>query len=291
MTWFKVDDGLHSSSKHRKVGLAATGLWVLAGAWCADKLTDGFIPTHIVMTLGKNSMRCARVLSENGLWCESLDSNGTPGFKFHDWSQYQPSKEQVLDDRRKAAERQKRHRKKQAEVAAVDDPSQRDDPRDDSTRHGVTHGVSHATPDPTSTRTSQSQSQVHLLTADAASDPDTSTLFDDPEVLPPPPRPATVRRTAKPPAGEDPDFVRFWEIYPRIKNKGQARTAWKKALKTGVDPEIIIEGAKHYANERSGQDPTFTAYPGSWLNAEGWTNEPDSPQQRWTPELDSPWRA
>lgn len=70
-------------------------------------------------------------------------------------------------------------------------------------------------------------------------------------------------------------FAEFWVCYPRKKGKQQALRAWEKAIKTGVEPAAIIEGAKRYALERDGEDPQYTAHPATWLNAGRWDDEPD----------------
>ncbi|MGC2410865.1 MAG: helix-turn-helix domain-containing protein [Methyloceanibacter sp.] len=72
--------------------------------------------------------------------------------------------------------------------------------------------------------------------------------------------------------GEDARFEEFWKAYPLKKAKGAARRVWPKALQRASFEEIIA-GAKRYADERSGQDPKFTAHAASWLNAERWTDE------------------
>lgn len=48
MAWFKVDDKLHSHPKLYRASLRAMGLWVLAGSWCSDQLTDGVLASKIV---------------------------------------------------------------------------------------------------------------------------------------------------------------------------------------------------------------------------------------------------
>ena len=52
MTWFKVDDGIHSHPKFLDVSLAAVGLWTMCGAWCSGYLTDGQITRRQVLRLG-----------------------------------------------------------------------------------------------------------------------------------------------------------------------------------------------------------------------------------------------
>jgi hypothetical protein len=68
-------------------------------------------------------------------------------------------------------------------------------------------------------------------------------------------------------------FDEFWQAYPLRKAKGAAKRAFDKAIKAGASAAEIIEGAKHYASERAGQDPRYTAHPTTWLNGERWTDE------------------
>lgn len=77
-----------------------------------------------------------------------------------------------------------------------------------------------------------------------------------------------------PSVSDETSFDEFWETYPRRVGKGQARKMWKQAIKK-TDAATIIQGAQRYAEHRSGQEPKYTAYPASWLNAERWTDEPD----------------
>lgn len=83
--------------------------------------------------------------------------------------------------------------------------------------------------------------------------------------------PSTAQRSTD----SDPDFDRFWEIYPRKVGKGEARKAWTKQRKIGTNPDEIIAGAKRYRDdpERLRQEPKFTKHPGPWLNAERWTDQ------------------
>jgi hypothetical protein len=68
-------------------------------------------------------------------------------------------------------------------------------------------------------------------------------------------------------------FDEFWQAYPLRKAKGAARHAFGKAIKAGASAAEIIEGAKHYASERAGQDPKYTRFPATWLNGECWADE------------------
>lgn len=96
MPWFQVDDQL---SLHRKVsaaGNAAMGLWVRAGSWSMQNLTDGFIPSHIARVLGTQSQ--IKKLVEVRLWHEVPG-----GYQFHEWDTRQMSAAEITERRRKRA--------------------------------------------------------------------------------------------------------------------------------------------------------------------------------------------
>jgi len=91
MTWFKVDDGLAFHAKVVLAGNAAMGLWVRAGSWVAQQLTDGYIPDQIVTTLGTRAQ--AKALENAGLWIREGN-----GYRFHGWLDYNPTAEEVRAD-------------------------------------------------------------------------------------------------------------------------------------------------------------------------------------------------
>lgn len=102
MSWFKVDDKFHSHPKVLDAPLKALGLWVKAGAWSSDQLTDGRIPKTALTLLG-GTPTDARALVTAGLW--EVDGNG---WRFHDWADMQPSRGDV--EARREAEREKKRR-------------------------------------------------------------------------------------------------------------------------------------------------------------------------------------
>jgi len=114
MTWFKVDDTLAFHRKAVTAGNAAMGMWVRAGSWCAQQLTDGFIPADVALTIGTpaQASRLVRV----GLWHEVEN-----GFRFHEWTQEgrQPSRDEVMD-RRRADQARKREARKKGEIFSGD---------------------------------------------------------------------------------------------------------------------------------------------------------------------------
>jgi hypothetical protein len=103
--WFRVDDSFHDHPKVFDAPDCAVALWTRAGTWSARNLTDGFVPATILTRFTSDPDTAARELVHRGLW---LRAKG--GFQFHDWHEYQPTKEAVENERKMKAERQRRWR-------------------------------------------------------------------------------------------------------------------------------------------------------------------------------------
>lgn len=64
-------------------------------------------------------------------------------------------------------------------------------------------------------------------------------------------------------------FDQFWDIWPRKVARKHAEKAFKTALKR-TSLETILIGARAYAREREGKDPSFTSHAATWLNGDRW---------------------
>ena len=112
MTWMKVDDGFHSSPKLQSIParhrFQAAGLWVIAGSWASQQMTDGFIPDYMI-AMWKPTAKTVDSLVSSGLWERVCD-----GFVFRSWCEYNPSKQQTMHEREasKARMRDSRERRK-----------------------------------------------------------------------------------------------------------------------------------------------------------------------------------
>lgn len=104
MPWFRVDDQLHAHPKPNRAGLAAMGLWTLAGSHCMSYLTDGVVERWWVESKPRGVKLAARLVAA-GLWHEHPD-----GWVFHDWEEFQPTREQILAERGAAVERMRKVR-------------------------------------------------------------------------------------------------------------------------------------------------------------------------------------
>lgn len=114
MPWFRVDDHFPT---HRKVlslprgarRLTAVGAWTMAGAWCSANLTEGRIPSNVLDDLGITT-KVATDLVDCGLWIRD-----GADYRMHDFTSYNPTRDQVKRDRKVAAERQRRARERAKE--------------------------------------------------------------------------------------------------------------------------------------------------------------------------------
>lgn len=152
MPWFKVDDGFHGHPKVVELGVAAVGLWTLAGSWCAKYLTDGFVPDKTVTRLGGDHEQAAELVA-SGLWERADDG----GYWFRDWADYQPLKVDVEAERAAAQERMRAVRAKKKGVRPneqrtdderADEPPANDSRSSEEVRSTPSQSLSHPSPIP-----------------------------------------------------------------------------------------------------------------------------------------------
>lgn len=132
MSWFKIDDNFWSHPKTVGLSSDAVALWVRAGSYCGNHLTDGVVPRHI-MAMIQGTESAARELVEAGMWLDHID-----GWVFHDWHAYQPTRAKVESERAKTKERVAKHRARSDTDCFLDNPT-----RPDPSRPGyaVSNGV------------------------------------------------------------------------------------------------------------------------------------------------------
>lgn len=130
--WFKVDDSFFSNPKTAMLSDGATALWLRSGSWSAQQLTDGFIPARMV-PMFRGSDDSVRELCEVGLWERDDERDG---YRFHDWSDYQPDAEEVDALRRKRSEAGKRGANSRWKRKTVDENG----------KNGKTDGKCHGKP-------------------------------------------------------------------------------------------------------------------------------------------------
>ena len=119
MTWFKVDDSFYDHPKVFDAPDAAVALWVRAGCWSARNLTDGFVPSGLPARLCDDHETAVRELVARGLW-----ERAKGGYRFHDWSRYQPTRESVEAERARKAAAGRRGAARRWAKPDADDPWQ-----------------------------------------------------------------------------------------------------------------------------------------------------------------------
>lgn len=116
MPWFYVDDGFtHSKpvmAMPDRYRLPACGLWLLGGAWSAREKMDGRVTPNMLRQLLGNTRQPLREVLEatdgtyEPLWVPGEDG----GAQTHLWSKWQPTAQQLRDERAANAERTRRWR-------------------------------------------------------------------------------------------------------------------------------------------------------------------------------------
>ena len=74
---------------------------------------------------------------------------------------------------------------------------------------------------------------------------------------------------------EENGFALFWEHYPRHDSKQEARKAYSKALKKGVELDMLISAIEKQKQSQQWQESggKYIPYPATWLNQERWDDE------------------
>ena len=74
-------------------------------------------------------------------------------------------------------------------------------------------------------------------------------------------------------------FVEFWAEYPRKKSKGAAQKAWKTLHPDKKLFEDVMNGLRTAKTSHDWQKDNrrYVPYPATWLRAEGWLDEYDTP--------------
>lgn len=90
MTWFKTDDKFWSSPERLSASWAAIGVWVTAGSYCSDQLTDGIVSKNAQKLL-RIRPKTAQELVAVGLWI--AHENGD--YEFKNWPKFNPMKAEV----------------------------------------------------------------------------------------------------------------------------------------------------------------------------------------------------
>jgi 5-methylcytosine-specific restriction endonuclease McrA len=101
VAWFNVDDSFYDHPKVWDAPDCAVALWTRAGSWSSRNLTDGFVPAGMPARFCGDHEQAIRELLDRGLWIRTRG-----GYLFHDWTDWNSSKEAVKARRTASARRQ-----------------------------------------------------------------------------------------------------------------------------------------------------------------------------------------
>jgi len=119
------------------------------------------------------------------------------------------------------------------------------------------------------------------------------TLKEIPPLYPPEgdlDKPSKNKPPKKKPNDYTPDFLKFWEIYPRKEDKGRALKSWNNALKRGITPEMTIAGLTRNFNwlkEQATKDPlnNYCKKACYWLDDDCYLDDHSAPAVENPPSL------
>jgi hypothetical protein len=131
MPWVRLDDRFPSHRKIRLLTDRAFRLYVSGLCYASENLTDGLIPADELRIVAdiKSSKAAAKELVERDLW-ELLDSGD---FQIHDYLDFNPSAEQVIEERAAKTARQARWRANKKKRPTPPKPPREGSPVDAST--------------------------------------------------------------------------------------------------------------------------------------------------------------
>ena len=101
MTWVRIDDDLFSHPKFADAWdrePASLGLWLVSASYSGRHLLDGCVPRRFVsqwFKTTKREHRATQALVSARLWAPNGD-----GWEIHDWADYNPSRDRILERRR-----------------------------------------------------------------------------------------------------------------------------------------------------------------------------------------------
>lgn len=153
MPWLKVDDGFAAHPKVERLRRATRGddlafasaitTWTMMAADCAGRSTDGEFTAEraerVVLLPSAVVRRALDLLAEVVLLERGHDGET---WRFHDWSDYQPTKADRDAERRANAARQKAWRDRQRAVAVTHDRNGVTDTVTNGVTNAVSNGVS-----------------------------------------------------------------------------------------------------------------------------------------------------
>lgn len=255
-------------------------LYVRGLAFCAASESDGFITRAQLRRFVGAGMddvmdRAARLV-EVGLWEEEGG-----GFVVRAWLKWNASTEELGRARRKDRERKAAAKRSESFRPEGVEDSVTDSGKDEETEGGPeSEERSERNPSGIQTEEGSESGEESADHSDGSPDgfqpragarvearaPDSlhSTTHNN---TPPSPQGGErrKRRVGAEDYDSDPDFVRFWDVFPVKQGKVAGFKAWQQAVARGDNPELIIQAAEWFRDDPS-RNPEKTKWAQGWLN-------------------------
>lgn len=253
-SWGKVYGDLWSHPKFITLDPRAGFLWLKALSYSKAMSTYGVIGRQLLAVF-MSSEEDAQILVDAGLWVET-----SAGWRFHDWDDYQTSRERdekVSRARSEAGKKGGRPRRqdrtvtsddKQAETKLPSKPEatvkqgesiRKADLERERDRHRDTHPGG------------GSDLDALLVAPEASARPSRAFVYPD-------------------------AFESFWSAYPKKDDKRKALEVWRRVVRE-VPNEDLVSAAERYRDDPHRSD-AYTKLATSWLNAGAWENGPLPPR-------------
>ena len=295
MTWMRTDDGFPEHPKADALAAHFDDDWatlaVAFTTWhhmacdCAARETDGvFLPARAHRVIRAPREVIDKAL--DGLVAVGLLERKRGEFTFHDWADYQPTREQLVADRKAKAERQARWRSGKQRVGDARVDASTAPSHDASTSPSVTRLETLPRPVPSRPVPSREEEEKSAQAREASpsggspSGAHSLSLTSEPE---PPEQPAPTKpaKAKRPKPAPPPDVVpapgtlarRVYDaivtdrvLGPITGNPGDASERWADpATFPGVDVLAEVRRAGEYAATRPGQYTDGRAFLRKWL--------------------------
>lgn len=273
-TYIRLHDGMPDHPKVVGLSDAAFRLYVESLCWSGRHLTDGMVSAAALRRMGGWSPESIKELAEAGL----LEVGQGASWVIHDYTEHQRTADEVAGYRKAkrtagvTGNHERWHlarglRDPECELCAIDDAS-----RDGS------HMRSH---------TASDNGRVSDREQNRKTSPETETETEREK------EPKTIDQCG---SDDDPDFVTFWTAYPRKIGKGQARKAWRAAVRgRHVEPKTIIATAERFRDKTRTErtEARYIPHPATWLNGEryddGESDDAGQPVMGAVGYSNSPW--
>ena len=260
-TYIRLHDGMPDHPKVVGLSDAAFRLYVEAMCWCGRHLTDGAVTTAAMRRMGGWSPESVQELADATL----IEQGSGTDWLVHDYTEHQRTAAAVAAIKRakRAAGVTGNHERwhlarglpdPDCDLCAIPDES-----HDRSVVRSHMRSVMVSQSDGTTDRKSSRKTSPETET-----DTEKEVVKKTPDLCG---------------SDDDPDFTEFWSVYPRKVAKGEARKAWRAAVRgRKVEPKVIIVTAERFRDAtRAAVTPAkFIPHPATWLNGERYGDD-DSP--------------